>query len=312
MLSIPSLGEVCRFLSDPALDGRFPGSAGHEQARKYLTDKLERLGFAPLFSGKWGQPMARNQEVLGENLGGIKAGSSGRTLLVGAHYDHFQGIPGADDNAAALAILIETCRLLDPWHGSHNLVLCFFDLEESPHYLTGSMGSVYFTKHCPIDLDKLDCAIVLDLCGHDTSIPGREDALFVLGAEYSPDLVQVIQSTESPGVSTYMARNDRIGDMSDHHAFRLAGRPFLFLSCGWWKHYHQPTDTFDRLNLAKMEGIVGLLREIVLKLDGLVVRPTPVQDFGRIEAESLKRLLGGQLSLVSEDSVTEVIRRLWR
>ncbi len=43
--------------------------------------------------------------------------------------------------------------------------------------------------------------------------------------------------------------------MSDHHVFRLAGVPYLFLSCGRWQHYHQVTDTPDRLNFHKMVKI---------------------------------------------------------
>ena len=42
--------------------------------------------------------------------------------------------------------------------------------------------------------------------------------------------------------------NEYVGDVSDHGIFRRNGVPYLFLSCGHWEHYHQPTDTPDRLN----------------------------------------------------------------
>jgi hypothetical protein len=100
--------------------------------------------------------------------------------------------------------------------------------------------------------------------------------------------------------------------MSDHYAFRVAGRPFLFLSCGWWKHYHRPTDTFERLNLDKMQGVADWLVQLVRHLDGRTVRMNPVHDFGRIEGESLKRLMGGELPLVLDSSIAEVIGLLSR
>jgi len=84
------------------------------------------------------------------------------------------------------------------------------------------------------------------------------------------------------------------------------------LSCGWWKHYHQPTDTFDRLNLKKMQGIAEWMVRVVHNLDGRIVRMNPVHDFGRIEAESLKRLTGGELPLVLDGSIAEVMRQLYR
>ena len=171
---IPPLSDTCRFLSDPKLDGRYPGSTGHETARRYLCDLLEALDFSPLFDDSWSQPVMDGAAQIGTNIGGIKPGVADRFILLGAHYDHFEGIPGADDNAAALSILLETSRLLSPWTGEHSLVLCFFDLEEPPYFLTGDMGSIFFTQHAPIDLSLIDCAIILDLCGHDVPIPGCE------------------------------------------------------------------------------------------------------------------------------------------
>ena len=311
-LLVPSIVDTCRFLSDPNLDGRYPGGEGHEIAKRYLRDMLEHLDFMPLFGESWFQAVIDRSKKVGENVAGIWPGRCGRSLLLAAHYDHFRGIPGADDNAAALSILIETCRSLRQWAGDHDLILCFFDLEEPPYFQTDIMGSVYFAEHCPLNLETLDCAVILDLCGHDVAITGCEDALFALGAEYSHDLVQAVQSVKSEAVSVLMFKNERIGDMSDHHVFRLRGKPFLFLSCGWWKHYHQPTDTFDRLNLKKMQGIADYLVRLVHNLDKVAVRINPVHDFSRIEAESLKRLTGGELPLVLDSSIREVMRLLYR
>jgi len=290
----PSLTETCRFLSDPELDGRHPGSDGHRIARDYLQQRFEQLRFDPLFNGSWFQRVEDGTTKPGENLAGIKPGQGDRVILLGAHYDHFKGVPGADDNAAALSILIETCRLLGVWEGQHSLVLCFFDQEEPPYFHTPRMGSTFFVENSPLDLGKLDCAIILDLCGHDVSIPGHEDAVFILGAEYSSDLVEAVQAVDQPGISTYLFRNDRVGDMSDHHAFRLNGNPFLFFSCGRWEHYHQPTDTFERLNLTKMQRFAEHLVQLVRELDDRSVCMQPVEGFERIEMESLARLMGPQ------------------
>ena len=271
---------------------------------------LQQLGFDPLFGGSWSQSVMNGPEVIGQNLGGVKRGRSGRSILLGAHYDHFRGCPGADDNAAALSILIETCRMIGDWDGEHDLVLCFFDLEEPPNFQTGTMGSVWFVDHSPIDLETLDCAVILDLCGHDTPIPMNKNALFVLGAEYSNDLLDAVPAAKgSRKARPYMFRNDRVGDMSDHHAFRLAGKPFLFLSCGRWEHYHAPTDTFEKLNLDKMQGIAEFIVRLVRDLDGRTVEVAEVGDFHKAEAKSLGGLLGIPLPL-SANQVENVIQEL--
>ncbi len=217
----------------------------------------------------------------------------------------------SDDNAAALSILLETSRLLSPWTGEHNLVLCFFDLEEPPYFLTGEMGSMFFTQHAPIDLSLIDCAIILDLCGHDVPIPGCEDAVFVLGAESSTDLIQAIRSSQQRKIPVYMFSNDRIGDLSDHHAFRIRQVPFLFFSCGQWEHYHQPSDTFDRLNLDKMQRMAECLAELTRYLDHRTVTWQPVPDFWQVEAESLRQISGLPLP-DSKQLVDNVINGLIR
>ncbi len=38
------------------------------------------------------------------------------------------------------------------------------------------------------------------------------------------------------GVRVVTTLNRYVGDMSDHHTFRLGQVPYLFLSCGRWSH----------------------------------------------------------------------------
>ena len=46
---------------------------------------------------------------------------------------------------------------------------------------------------------------------------------------------------------------------------RVRRRPYLFLSCGHWEHYHAPTDTPDRLNYKKMASIARFLEELTAR-----------------------------------------------
>lgn len=301
MIQFPSLEESAKFLSNPRLNGRSPGTEGHAIAKTYLKDALEKLGFLPAVQGSWWQSVIAEGQEIGQNIVGVKSGDGENWILVGAHYDHLLGIPGADDNAAALSILLETSKVLNTWKSHSNLVFAFFDLEELPYFLTPTMGSVQFVAKCPFPLNQLKCAIILDLCGHDVPIPGFENALFVLGAEYSSGLVQAVQNSDMKNdLPVFMSRNARIGDQSDHHAFRLAGKPFLFLTCGWWEHYHRPTDTFERLNLAKMKQISKFLTRLILTLDNSSISIDYYPNFVSVEAEALSRLLGTRVPANSD------------
>ena len=92
-------------------------------------------------------------------------------------------------------------------------------------------------------------------------------------------------------------QNDVVGDMSDHHAFRLRDVPYLFLSCGRWAHYHQETDTADRLAWGKM----AMIRDYVVSLAGEFAErqlALPPVDTIETEIRYLKAALGPILPVV--------------
>ena len=94
-----------------------------------------------------------------------------------------------------------------------------------------------------------------------------------------------------------VVHNDLVGDMSDHHAFRLRGVPYLFLSCGRWAHYHRETDTPDRLAWGKM----ALIRDYVVSLAGALADAdlaAPPVDTTAMEIRYLEAALGPVLPAV--------------
>lgn len=58
-------------------------------------------------------------------------------ILVTSHFDTVYNAPGADDNASAIAVMLETARVLKKMDYSENVAFVSFNLEE---------GSFYFEK----------------------------------------------------------------------------------------------------------------------------------------------------------------------
>ena len=126
------------------------------------------------------------------------------------------------------------------------------------------MGSNRFYED-QLDDRGVHFALISDLVGHDVDLPldlpgdlpagvdlaGELRPLtFGTGAESHPDLPDILTGIAIPECMKLIATlNEYVGDMSDHSIFRRNGVPYLFLSCGHWEHYHQPTDTPDRLAL---------------------------------------------------------------
>lgn len=248
--------------------GREPGSNGHAAARAFLLERVKALGLEGYPGDSYESPYKGPGFTFVNVMGKLPGKQSDLPpLLVAAHYDTFGPYPGADDNAAAIAILLSVIEPLRKRSLERPVVFAFFDAEEPPYYMTPLMGSKRFYE--AQRQEPIHCAIVLDLCGHDIGVPGLEDLLFVTGLESDPALPQALKTCDpKTGIRTIATLNRYVGDMSDHHVFRINRRPYLFLSCGRWPHYHRPTDTPDRLNYEKMGHIADYVQALVCDVAG--------------------------------------------
>ena len=269
------------------------GTPGHDAARRIL---LEKLGNSPLvpYSDRFELPyrVAGNSFT---NLLGLLPGSDLELppLLLGAHYDTCGPLPGGDDNAAAVAILLAMIEPLRAAQLERSIVFAFFDAEEPPHFLTEAMGSTHFYTHQR--QGPIHCAVILDLVGHDVSIPGWEDLVFVSGVESDPGLRVPFQQAadRAQDIRLLPTLTRYIGDMSDYHAFRLDERPYLFFSCAQWPHYHERTDTPEKLNYAKMAALCATLTSIATRLCGQALDgPFESHETTDLELDHLRTIAG--------------------
>lgn len=236
------------------------GTLHHDDARVYITRRLAEIGVDPADGESYELPYESDQLSFTNILGrvpGIKANQS--PVLLGAHYDTDSCTPGADDNAAGVAILLAVAENIRNQPVDRDVLFAFFDAEEPPHFLKSTMGStVYYETQRSEDIH---CAIILDLVGHDVPVPGFEDLLFILGMESDQGLKSVFENCEQPaGVRVVPTLNRYMPtDLSDYHVFKENRRPYMLLTCGHWTHYHEPSDTPDVLNTDKMAAIACYL-----------------------------------------------------
>ncbi len=264
---IRNLQQTVGGLCSESCAGRAPGTPGGKAARTVVLEALRQAGLLP-----------REQAVPGCDGANVLAevkGDGPRYVLVGAHYDHLgQHGPntyfGADDNAAAVAILVEVGRALaaKPPKG-RSVILAAFDGEEPPHFHTAGMGSAYFVAHSTVPVDEIDLMVCMDLVGHAVGPQGApadvRQSVFALGAERSEGTSALVDSLAraQDGVVVRRADADVIPPLSDHWAFWHKQVPFLFLTNGRWEHYHQVTDTPDKLDWDKMAATALWLERLV-------------------------------------------------
>lgn len=322
-------------------EGRMVGTPGHDVAKSYLLGRLGSLNLQPYQGDSMELPYSSGGHTF-SNLVAVIPGKnrSLAPILVGAHYDSVISSFCADDNAAAVAIALSAAEKLLSTNLSRDVVIAIFDAEEPPYFHSPDMGSTRFYREQRRSED-FHFALIMDLVGHDVELPlpGLDalgdtlaDLLFMTGAESHPSLPQAVRSclpeSELPVIASL---NRNVGDMSDHHIFRLSSVPYLFLSCGRWQHYHQVTDTPDRLNYHKMAKIcnfvVNLCQAIAacdLSCDESLATPESLEngvaDTTVLEIELIKTVFGDSLesfldaiqlrSLDSRQDLDELASRL--
>jgi hypothetical protein len=141
----------------------------------------------------------------------------------------------------------------------------------------------------------------MDLIGHDVEIqheaarymPTLKRLVFVLGAESDGALPGVVEwaGSQARGLKVFPTLNRYVGDMSDHHAFRLGGHPFLFLSCGQGRHYHLPSDDLAWINFDKVKHVFALVVDLVQCIDSTQMSGTQ-SDPVEFEIRMIRRLMG--------------------
>lgn len=97
-----------------------------------------------------------------------------RIVVLGAHYDTEPGTPGADDNASAVAMLLEVARLLRGVSTSRTIRFVAFPCEEMPYFASGSMGSQQYARACRRSGERIDGLVCLEMVGYFDDAPGSQ------------------------------------------------------------------------------------------------------------------------------------------
>jgi hypothetical protein len=295
-------------------EGRRVGGAGHEKARSYLLGRMSEIGLAP-YAGDSFETAFESDKGSGvpthfTNLIGVVPGRdrSLPPLLVGAHYDSAVDAPCVDDNAAAVAVALWLAQRFSAGELARDLIIALFDSEEPPYWSTTAMGSTDFVAtHTPES--GFGLALILDLIAHDVHAPDAMarmmfpevvDLLFVTGAESDAALPDVVRAAVAAGerLVVVAAPTHYIGDTSDHGAFRAAGHPFLFLTCGRGPHYHKPSDTLSNANLDKAERVARFAAAALVAADRADLRDRGPADPVAFEAELIERAAGKRMPLL--------------
>lgn len=254
-------------------------------AAAYITGALAQSG--PVSAQTY-----EAQGVACSNLEVVFPGAdrAGEILLAGAHYDTVPASPGADDNASGVAGVIELARLLAPLELARTVKLVAFVNEESPFFYFGEMGSKVYAEAARRRGDDIRLMLSLEMLGcyrHEPGsqrypaflrwfYPGRGDFIaFVSNLRSRRALGEIVrafraasdfpaESLASPGFVTGVSWSDQL-------SFWRAGYPGVMVTDTAffrYAHYHQPSDTPEKLDYAAMARVVEGLAGAIAALAG--------------------------------------------
>jgi len=102
------------------------------------------------------------------------AARADKIVVLGAHYDTVQTTPGADDNASAVAVLLEAARLMRELKPKRTVRFVAFPCEEPPHFNLGEMGSQIYAQQCRRRNERIVGMLCLEMVGYYCSEPNSQ------------------------------------------------------------------------------------------------------------------------------------------
>ena len=252
-----------------SLGPRFPGSSGHAAMRPWLETQLAEAG--------WETQSAhfsyRGTELV--NITAHREPAPGPFIILGAHYDtrrfadrdpesSSDPVPGANDGASGVAVLLELARLVGGQEPTCDLRLVFFDGEDNGG-IEGwdwAVGASHYAE--TLEREPL-AVVVVDMVGDaDLTLPVERTS--------SPDLVDEIWSAAEAQGLTAFRRDLGPAVLDDHTAFLARGWRAVDIIDLSYPPWHTIEDTLDKVSADSLdqvgEALLAWLADACLPLEG--------------------------------------------
>lgn len=234
-------------LSENLSGDRVSGTEYELEAANYIKDQFESYNYETklvpfTFEGTSGDQ--KGKTIDSQNIIAVKEGTSGKEIILGAHYDQvIRGDShGASDNASGVGGMLEVAERLKDIQTEHTIVFVAFGSEE-----VGLKGSKAF-----VNMNEFDAGNVLGMINLDTILAGDYAYVYsgtngkglirdkALSISENLDLDLVTQEGEVEG-----HKYGETGDWSDHAPFNELGIPVAYFESTSWKIRDEDYELMD-------------------------------------------------------------------
>ena len=252
-----------------------------EKCCDYFKAEFQKYGLEPVEQ----KFMAQGTEY--ENVIASYNAENPRRLIVGAHYDVCGDQPGADDNASAVAGMLETARMVAETKPEVDYRIDFvaYCLEEPPFFATEQMGSYVHAESVAEFKEDIIGLINFEMIGyfHDGEqpypvptlkaiYPEQANFIVVVGKQQYHDFNQKVFELMKvdAGIDVQMIDHplvEELAGMSDQRSYWEFDIPALMINDTSFirnENYHQASDDIDTLSFDHMREVVSCVYQAVI------------------------------------------------
>ncbi len=254
------------------------------EAAAWIHDQLSSFGYTTINESF----VERGSRT--PNLEVVVPGTSNAAeiIVIGAHYDAFQGAPGADDNASGVAAVLHLARVYHSKPQPRTIRFVLFVNEEPPAFWTKDMGSWVYAKQCRANQDNIVGMISIESIGYYSQQPNSQKYPAPLNSLYpsTANFIAFVSNYSSRSLNKHalsVFRNTTqfpseggsppgilpgVG-WSDHWSFWQEGYPAMMVTdTATFRnpHYHTPTDAAATLDYDRTARVVEGLDRVIADL----------------------------------------------
>ncbi|QLY31706.1 M20/M25/M40 family metallo-hydrolase [Nocardia huaxiensis] len=250
-----SAARAYRTIEEIAQRPHAVGTAEHDRVRDHLVGELRKLGLETEIRsgiGRWPESMKRAEVGIGraDNIVARIPGTAPTgTVYLAAHYDSVPSAPGANDDGAGVAAILETARVLRESETGlrNNVVLLLTDAEEP-----GLLGADAFVAAGDYDRDG---GVVVNLEARGAGGPPLLWRLTRPDGDLVRTVAQAVPRPNTDSLTTALA-GDQTSSNTDFAAFEPGGLRVLdWAFVGESVYYHNRLDDPAHVNLATLQQL---------------------------------------------------------